>query len=30
MLSEAELDRLWDGLEREAFRLETLDRKSVV
>ena len=29
MLSEAELDRLWDGLEREAFRLETLDRYAV-
>ena len=29
MLSEAELDELWDGLEREAFRLETLDRYAV-
>jgi hypothetical protein len=29
MLSEAELDALWDGLEREAFRLETLDRYAV-
>ena len=29
MLSEAELDQLWDGLEREAFRLETLDRYTV-
>jgi hypothetical protein len=29
MLTEAELDTLWDGLEREAFRLETLDRYAV-
>ena len=29
MLTETELDELWDGLEREAFRLETLDSYSV-
>src|ERR1019366_6805644 len=29
MLTEAELDALWDGLKREAFRLETLDRYAV-
>ncbi len=28
-ITDAELDVLWDGLEREAFRLETLDRYAV-
>ena len=28
-ITDAELDVLWDGLEHEAFRLETLDRYAV-